>query len=78
MDIRTHMAAIRDCLGMCPQHNVLFDKLNVEEQLKFYGGLKGLRGDVLDAEVQSMLADIGLESKRDQIASDLSGMFVRS
>ena len=27
MDIRTDMDIIRQSLGMCPQHNVLFDKL---------------------------------------------------
>ena len=27
MDIRTDMDIIRQNLGMCPQHNVLFDKL---------------------------------------------------
>ncbi|KAF3851641.1 hypothetical protein F7725_013413 [Dissostichus mawsoni] len=32
-DIRTEMERIRQNLGMCPQHNVLFDKLSVEEHL---------------------------------------------
>ncbi|KHN73151.1 Retinal-specific ATP-binding cassette transporter [Toxocara canis] len=74
MDIRTHIAAIRDCLGMCPQHNVFFDKLTVAEQLKFYGGLKGnIEDKELNTEVDSMFADTGLNSKRDQLASDLSG-----
>lgn len=34
------MDAIRQNLGMCPQHNVLFDRLTVEEHLWFYSRLK--------------------------------------
>lgn len=41
-DIRTEMDEIRKNLGMCPQHNVLFDKLTVEEHLWFYSQLKGM------------------------------------
>lgn len=36
------MERIRQNLGMCPQHNVLFDKLSVEEHLWFYSRLKGM------------------------------------
>lgn len=39
-DIRTEMDEIRKNLGMCPQHNVLFDRLTVEEHLWFYSRLK--------------------------------------
>ena len=31
------MEQVRQSLGMCPQHNVLFDTLTVEEHLYFYG-----------------------------------------
>jgi len=34
------MLEIRKSLGMCPQHNVLFDVLSVEEHLWFYARLK--------------------------------------
>ncbi len=38
--IRTDMMTIRKSLGTCPQHNVLFDQLTVEEHLNFYAQLK--------------------------------------
>lgn len=41
-DIRTEMDEIRKNLGMCPQHNVLFDRLTVEEHLWFYSRLKSM------------------------------------
>lgn len=36
------MDEIRKNLGMCPQHNVLFDRLTVEEHLWFYSRLKSM------------------------------------
>ena len=35
-DIRSNIQKVRDSLGLCPQHNVLFDELTVEEHLKFF------------------------------------------
>ena len=40
--IITEMDAIRDSLGLCPQHNVLFDRLTVKEHLDFFINLKVL------------------------------------
>lgn len=34
------IALIRRSLGICPQHNVLFDRLTVNEHLKFFARLK--------------------------------------
>lgn len=31
---------IRESLGLCPQHNVLFDRLTVKEHLEFFTALK--------------------------------------
>ena len=38
--IITDMDAIRESLGLCPQHNVLFDRLSVKEHLDFFISLK--------------------------------------
>ena len=40
-DIRTEMDAIRQSVGVCPQHNVLFDEMTVDEHLWFYARIKG-------------------------------------
>ena len=39
-DIRSNMDQIRHNLGICPQHNVLFDRLTVLEHLKFFARIK--------------------------------------
>ena len=38
--ILTSMDKVRGSLGMCPQHNVLFDRLTVKEHLLFFIRLK--------------------------------------
>lgn len=36
LDIKTSMGEIRKNLGLCPQHNMLFPSLTVEEHLQFF------------------------------------------
>ena len=38
--ILTDMEGVRQSLGLCPQHNVLFDRLTVREHLNFFARLK--------------------------------------
>lgn len=36
-------------MGVCPQHDLLWDTLTGREHLLFYGRLKGLKGDIGDS-----------------------------
>ncbi|MBN3323823.1 ABCA2 protein, partial [Atractosteus spatula] len=72
-DIRTEMERIRQNLGMCPQHNVLFDKLSVEEHLWFYSRLKGMAEDDIRKEMDKMIEDLELSNKRHCLVQTLSG-----
>jgi len=36
-DVRTDIHKVRESLGLCPQHNVLFEELTVREHLYFFG-----------------------------------------
>jgi len=36
-DINEDIANVRDSLGLCPQHDILFDDMTVEEHLYFFG-----------------------------------------
>uniref|UniRef100_A0A3Q3IW89 ABC transporter domain-containing protein n=1 Tax=Monopterus albus TaxID=43700 RepID=A0A3Q3IW89_MONAL len=73
LDILTDMDSVRKYLGMCPQHNVLFDELTVEEHIYFYGRLKGRSRDELKIEMDQMIKDVGLPHKRKDLAKNLSG-----
>uniref|UniRef100_A0A8C7QAX0 P-type phospholipid transporter n=1 Tax=Oncorhynchus mykiss TaxID=8022 RepID=A0A8C7QAX0_ONCMY len=72
-DIRTDMDTIRHSLGMCPQHNILFHHMTVEEHILFYSLLKGRSLSEAQLEVENMLEDLGLPHKRDEEAQNLSG-----
>ncbi|XP_020485420.1 retinal-specific phospholipid-transporting ATPase ABCA4-like [Labrus bergylta] len=72
-DIRTDMDTIRSSLGMCPQYNILFKHLTVEEHILFYSLLKGRTQEEAEREVEDMLVDLGLPHKRDDEAQNLSG-----
>ncbi|KAJ8285694.1 hypothetical protein GJAV_G00029870 [Gymnothorax javanicus] len=72
-DIRTEMERIRQNLGMCPQHNVLFDKLTVEEHLWFYSRLKGMAEEDIRKEMDKMIEDLELSNKRHCLVQTLSG-----
>uniref|UniRef100_A0AAR2JFK1 ABC transporter domain-containing protein n=1 Tax=Pygocentrus nattereri TaxID=42514 RepID=A0AAR2JFK1_PYGNA len=72
-DIRTDMDSIRKTLGMCPQHNVLFNDLTVEEHIYFYARLKGCSSEEVKQEIDQMIKDVGLPHKRKELAKNLSG-----
>ena len=38
-------------IGICPQHDTLYDDLTVEEHIYLFGTFKGLEGEELDNEV---------------------------
>ncbi|XP_058393801.1 phospholipid-transporting ATPase ABCA7 isoform X3 [Diceros bicornis minor] len=72
-DVRSGMAAIRPHLGVCPQYNVLFDMLTVDEHVWFYGRLKGLSAAAVGPEQDRLVQDTGLVPKRRAQTRHLSG-----
>eukprot|EP01064_Diplonema_japonicum_P000827 TRINITY_DN10555_c1_g1_i2.p1 TRINITY_DN10555_c1_g1~~TRINITY_DN10555_c1_g1_i2.p1 ORF type:complete len:1303 (+),score=294.14 TRINITY_DN10555_c1_g1_i2:84-3992(+) len=67
------MDVIREDLGLCPQHNILWADLTCREHLMFFGGLKGVPTDKLKVLVDQMLDLINLGSKKDAHSCTLSG-----
>uniref|UniRef100_A0A8C2GCB9 P-type phospholipid transporter n=1 Tax=Cyprinus carpio TaxID=7962 RepID=A0A8C2GCB9_CYPCA len=72
-DIRTDLNTIRQNLGVCPQHNVLFSMLTVEEHIWFYASLKGLPEEKVKSEMEQIVMDLGLPHKRKSRTNQLSG-----
>ncbi|XP_053328151.1 phospholipid-transporting ATPase ABCA3 [Spea bombifrons] len=73
LEITRDMALIRRSLGLCPQHDVLFHGLTVEEHLFFYAGLKGCPRWKCPEEVENILQMLRLEEKRHALSNQLSG-----
>ncbi|KAF2610411.1 hypothetical protein F2Q70_00011248 [Brassica cretica] len=60
LDILTDMDRIYTTTGVCPQHDLLWDKLSGREHLLFYGRLKNLQGSVLTQAVEESLRSVNL------------------
>ncbi|XP_052071542.1 cholesterol transporter ABCA5-like [Mytilus californianus] len=67
------MLKIRQKTGVCPQHNILFDKLTVIEHLKLFAGIKGTKKDNMMKSIKQILNDVGLLDQDDTFALNLSG-----
>ncbi|CAG9761787.1 unnamed protein product [Ceutorhynchus assimilis] len=72
-DIRSNMDGVRDSLGLCPQHNIIFDDLTVAEHIYFFSRLKGLKGTDIDNEITKYVELLELQDKRNSKSSTLSG-----
>ncbi|KAG7395061.1 hypothetical protein PHYBOEH_004258 [Phytophthora boehmeriae] len=64
---------LRQIMGICPQHDVLFNELTVEEHLLLFGTMKHIPFVKLKYEVERMIREVGLVEKRKVAARDLSG-----
>lgn len=60
-------------LGICPQHDVLFDSLTVAEHLAFFCRLKGIAQKDVAGHVDSMIVSLKLVEKRNTQSKALSG-----
>ncbi|WCJ35969.1 ABC transporter A family member 7 [Euphorbia peplus] len=61
-DLRTHMDWIYTNMGVCPQHDLLWETLTGREHLLFYGRLKNLKGPALEQAVDESLKSVNLYS----------------
>ena len=59
--IKHDMAAIQQGMGVCPQHDHLYDDLTAREHLLFYGRLKGFSGKALKDMVDGALKAVNLD-----------------
>jgi ATP-binding cassette subfamily A (ABC1) protein 3 len=69
----TQMTEIRKHLGVCPQYDVLWPELTVEEHLNIFADIKGVPMDKKKAEVLRAITEVGLTEKANTLSSKLSG-----
>lgn len=73
IDIRKNMDFARCSMGFCPQHNILFDELTVQENIQFFCSLKGVSKKVAKREAIRYMQLLELYDKRNAMSSTLSG-----
>ncbi|KAK1930710.1 ABC transporter A family member 2 [Phytophthora citrophthora] len=71
--VNTDFNELRQIMGICPQHDVLFNELTVEEHLLLFGTMKHVPYGNLKEEVERMIREVGLVEKRKVAARNLSG-----
>ena len=71
--IRDGMDQVRQSLGLCPQHNMLFEDLTVREHLVFFGMLKGMTKSDAEEEGAKYIGMLNLEPKKNVNVTTLSG-----
>jgi ABC-2 type transport system ATP-binding protein len=64
---------LRKNLGVVPQDVALYDELNAVENLKFWGGLYGLKGPLLKRRIDELLEATGLAERAKERVSRYSG-----
>ncbi len=70
-NIRVEQA--HNLVGICPQHNVLWNKLSCFEQLIFMARMYDVPGNKARIRAGMLIDKIGLSDKRNKMASTLSG-----
>ncbi|XP_027125730.1 ABC transporter A family member 7 isoform X1 [Coffea arabica] len=60
LDIWSQMDSIYTSMGVCPQHDLLWETLTGREHLLFYGRLKNLKGAALTQAVEESLKSVNL------------------
>lgn len=73
VDLRRGRIQARQRIGYVAQKFSLYGNLSVMENLRFFGGAYGLRGDVLAGRIAAALAEFQLQGWEESRADDLPG-----
>lgn len=72
-DVVSEGAAARAALGVVPQELALYEDLSARENLDFWGGAYGLRGNALARRIEEVLERVGLADRARAAVKTFSG-----
>ena len=67
-----NISIFREKLGICPQHDVLFNDLNIREHLGMFAIFKGVSSNNIENEVNKVIKDFQLEDVQYELSQNLS------
>ncbi|KAF9377013.1 ATP-binding cassette sub- A member 1 [Podila verticillata] len=73
LSMNSEMAEIRSMMGVCPQHDILFDDLTAEEHIQLYAGLKNVPKDEIPQLTEDRLKAVRLWKVKDRLSHTYSG-----
>jgi ABC-type Na+ transport system ATPase subunit NatA len=71
--VKDDINQIRTIMGVCPQHDILFNDLTAREHIELYAGIKNIPVEEIQKLVNERLASVRLNKVADKIAGDYSG-----
>lgn len=71
--VRSNVSFIRQNLGICPQHDILFPTLTAWEHLRLYGSIKGMSWRQIRKETKERLKQVDLYQVRNKQSKTYSG-----
>jgi ATP-binding cassette subfamily A (ABC1) protein 3 len=72
-DVSKQFEKAKKLIGYCPQPNLIFDSMSVEEHIYYYARIKGIPYKHRTQEVEKAIKQLGLEDHRKKPAGTLSG-----
>ena len=73
MDLKKHRHYLSYFIGVAPQEYSVFMDLTVEENIKYFGTMYGLKKQVLEQRITELLDVLKLSEKRKTMVRNLSG-----
>jgi len=73
VDVSTDPEGVKRRIGYMSQRFSLYERLTVDQNIRFFGGIYGLNGDKVDARRQFVLDMAGLQGREHTKAADLAG-----
>ena len=71
--LQTQLYEIKKIMGVCPQHDILFEELTAVEHIQLYAGLKGVHKKEINALVKERLEAVKLFTVKDNLVHTYSG-----
>ena len=57
-DIKNNMDDLRQHIGLCPQHDILYPDLTILEHLQIFGQLKNMKTDEMKLQIDNLIKDL--------------------
>ncbi|CAG8563020.1 1691_t:CDS:2 [Ambispora leptoticha] len=73
LSVREDMDSIRKIMGVCPQHDLLFNDLTAREHIRLYAGIKMIPAEEIEQLINERLAAVRLTKVADKFAGTYSG-----
>lgn len=66
-------AKVKRTIGVVPQEIALYDDMTAAENMRFFGEIYGVAGNILETRITELLALVGLDERRDDKVNEYSG-----